>query len=290
MNTANETLEQLQVAAHDVGRMTTKIVPSRGWQGINVCELWRSRELLGFLVWRDVKVRYKQTVLGAAWAVLQPAMMMLVFTVFLGVMAKVPSANDPVFVYAGMLPWTFFATALANAGSSVITSERLITKTYFPRLIVPLAAVGAAVVDFIIASTLMAGMMMWRGITPGVELLMVPVIFVLIALAAAGVGILLAGLTVAYRDFRYIIPFLIQFWLFATPTAYSRPPADASPWIQMLIVANPMSGLIGSFRAAMFNEPIPWNLLAPASVSVVLVFLAGSFYFRRVEDTLADIV
>ena len=270
--------------------MSTEIVPSTGWQSINVRELWQFRDLLYFLVWRDVKVRYKQTALGAAWAVLQPAMMMLVFTVFLGIMAKVPSANDPVFVYAGMLPWTFFATAMANAGNSLVNSERLITKIYFPRLAVPLSAVGAAVVDFIIASILLAVMMIWRGISPGSGILMVPVIFGLIALAAAGVGTLLAALTVAYRDFRYAVPFLAQFWLFATPLAYSRPPADAPPWLQMLIAINPMSGLIASFRAAMFNEPIPWNLLAVAATLVTLVFVTACVYFRRVEDSFADIV
>jgi lipopolysaccharide transport system permease protein len=270
--------------------MSTEIVPSSGWQTINVRELWRFRELIYFLVWRDVKVRYKQTVLGAAWAVLQPAMMMLVFTVFLGIMAKVPSANDPVFVYAGILPWTFFATAMVNAGNSLVNSERLITKIYFPRLAVPLSAVGAAVVDFVIASMLLVAMMIWRGISPGVMFLMVPVIFALIALAAVGVGTLLAALTVAYRDFRYIVPFLAQFWLFATPLAYSRPPVDSTPWLQIIIAVNPMSGLIASFRAGVFNEPIPWKLLGVAATVVTLVFVAGCFYFRRVEDSFADIV
>jgi lipopolysaccharide transport system permease protein len=217
-------------------------------------------------------------------------MMMLVFTVFLGLMANVPSANDPVFVYAGMLPWTFFATAMVNAGNSLVNSERLITKIYFPRLAVPLSAVGAAVVDFMIASTLLVAMMIWRGIAPGAGLLMIVPIFVLIALMAAGVGIWLAALTVAYRDFRYVIPFFVQFWLFATPTVYSRPPADASPWIQMLIAANPMSGVVGSFRAAMLNEPLAWHLLGVSAVVGLFLFLSGSFYFRRVEDTLADII
>ncbi len=270
--------------------MTTDILPSRGWQSVNVRELWQFRELLYFLVWRDVKIRYKQTVLGAAWAILQPALMMIVFTIFLGGMANVPSANDPVFVYAGMLPWTFFASAMANAGNSLVNSERLITKVYFPRLAVPLAAVGAAVVDFVIASLLLVAMMIWRGVVPGVGVLMVPVIFGLLTLAAAGMGTLLAALTVAYRDFRFIIPFLAQFWLFATPAAYSRPPADASPWIKLLIVANPVNGLIASFRSALFGEPIPWALLGSAAVLVLVTFGVGALYFRRVEDAFADIV
>lgn len=268
----------------------TEIVPTSGWQAVNVGELWRFRELLYFMIWRDVKVRYKQTALGAAWALLQPAMMMLVFTVFLGAMARVPSANDPVFVYAGMLPWTFFASAMSNAGNSLVNAEKLITKIYFPRLAVPLSAVGAAIVDFAIAALLLGAMMIWRGVVPGIGILLAPLIVALIALAAAGVGTLLAALTVEYRDFRYVIPFLVQFWLFATPPAYSRTPTDTSWWLQALLAANPMSGLIAAFRASIFNEPIPWNLLWPAAISIAVVFVAGCCYFRRVEDSFADIV
>jgi lipopolysaccharide transport system permease protein len=216
--------------------------------------------------------------------------MMAVFTIFIGKMAKAPGADDPVFVYAGMLPWTFFATAMANAGNSVVNSERLITKIYFPRLAIPLAAVGAAVVDFVIASLLLVGMMIWRGIVPGTGMLMTPVIFALIALAATGVGTLLAALTAAYRDFRYVIPFLVQFWLFATPPAYMRTPTDSSTWVRTLIAVNPMSGLISSFRAAVFDGPIPWGLLGVSAAMVVGIFLVGCFYFRRVEDSFADIV
>lgn len=270
--------------------MLIEVLPGTGWQFVNVRELWQFRELMYFLVWRDVKVRYKQTFLGTAWAVLQPLMMMVVFTIFLGVMAGVPSANDPVFVYAGILPWTFFSTAMANAANSLVNSERLITKVYFPRLAVPLAAVGAAFVDFAIASVLLLGMMLWRGVVPTVELLMVPFIVLSLALAAAGTGILLSALTVAYRDFRYVVPFLVQFWLFATPSAYSRVPDHASPWMQALIVANPVSGLIGAFRAAVFDEPIPWALFASATALSAVVFVCGALYFRRVEDSFADIV
>jgi len=270
--------------------MITEIVPQTGWQSLNFRELWRFRELCYFLVWRDVKVRYKQTVLGAAWAVLQPALMMAVFTIFLGIMARVPSANDPVFVYAGMLPWTFFATAMANAANSLVNSERVITKVYFPRLAVPLAAVGAAMVDFLIASGLLVIMMAWRGIVPTLEVLVLPFIFLFLVLTAAGIGIFLSALTVAYRDFRYIVPFLVQFWLFATPTVYSAVPPDASPWIRALITANPVSGLIASFRAAAFGDAIPWTLLGSAAVLAVVIFLGGCLYFRRVEDSFADIV
>jgi lipopolysaccharide transport system permease protein len=283
MQTSTDTVAKPGIAA-------TLITPGGGWRAVNVSELWRFRELLGFLVWRDVKVRYKQTVLGAAWAVLQPALMMAVFTVFIGKMAKAPGADDPVFVYAGMLPWTFFATAMANAGNSVVNSERLITKIYFPRLAIPLAAVGAAVVDFVIASLLLVLMMIWRGAVPGAGIFMAPIIFALIALAAIGVGALLAALTAAYRDFRYVIPFLVQFWLFATPPAYMQTPADSSTWVQTLIAVNPMSGLISAFRAAVFDGQIPWALLGISTMMVLGVFFLGCFYFRKVEDSFADIV
>ena len=270
--------------------MVTDITPDGGWRSIDVRELWRFRELMYILVWRDVKVRYKQTVLGAAWAVLQPVLMMLVFTIFLGLVAKVPAANDPVYVYAGVLPWSFFATAMANAANSLINSERLITKVYFPRLAMPLSAVGAAVVDFLIASLLLVAMMIWRGIVPGVQFLLVPVVLVFLTCAAVGVGALLAALTVAYRDFRYVVPFLVQFWLFATPSAYSRIPSDASPWLQALIVANPISGLIASFRAAAFGEAIPWGLLGTSGVLSIAALVFGCLYFKSVEDSFADLV
>src|SRR3954464_6137149 len=187
----------------------TRILPPSGWQPVNLRELWQFRELLGFLTWRDVKVRYKQTVLGAAWAVLQPAMMMVVFTIFFSRMAGLSSGNlpYPVFCYMGLLPWTFFATAISNAGNSVVGSERLITKTYFPRLAIPFASVGAAIVDFIVAFLLLVVLMLWYGVRPTAHLALVPVVFAVIVALAIGVGTLLAALNVAYRDFRYVIPF-----------------------------------------------------------------------------------
>jgi lipopolysaccharide transport system permease protein len=299
----------------------TRIRPAQGWQWVNFGELWQFRELIYFLTWRDVKVRYKQTVLGAAWAILQPLLMMVVFTIFFGRLAGV-SPGDlpyPLFAYAGLLPWTFFATAIAAAGNSVVGSERLITKIYFPRLGVPFAAVGAAVVDFVIALGLLAGMMAYYRIAPGPGLLLLPVIFGAIQLAALGVGTLLAALNVAYRDFRYIIPFLVQIWMFATPSVYMqiddgpaiaarRPAANAtnpvggrfdaeaagkrplSPAVRALLTLNPMTGLITAFRAAAVGGPIPWGKLVASSACAALAFLAGCFYFRRVEDNFADII
>lgn len=330
---------QVPVATEAEEQGCTIIRPATGWQLINVRELWKFRELLCFLAWRDVKIRYKQTVLGVAWAVLQPALMMVVFTIFFGRMAGVPSGDIPypVFVYAGLLPWTFFATAVTQAGTSVVGSERLITKIYFPRLAVPFAAVGATVVDFVVALALLVGLMVYYGIVPGVGLALVPVLFLLFTLAALGVGTLLAALNVAYRDFRYVIPFLVQIWLFATPTVYmnlDRPdrqvrPASAttavtkqgagsvsngntvrsegrmggnvsagrpsgqvgsSGMLKAILALNPMTPLIASFRAATLGGRIPWFDLALASVSSVLTFIVGCLYFRKVEDTFADIV
>lgn len=273
-------------------RLVTIIEPPKGWQLINVAELWKFRELLGFLVWRDVKVRYKQTALGAAWAVLQPAMMMIVFTVFFSRMAKVPAGNMPypIFVYAGLLPWTFFATAIANAANSVVGSERLITKIYFPRLSIPFASVGAAVVDFCCAFGLLLVLMLCYGVIPRPGILLVPVLFVFIGLMAAGVGTLLAALNVAYRDFRYVVPFMVQLWMFATPTIYMDPTANGSGTMDLLLLANPLSPLVAAFRAAVLGGPIPWVGLAAAAVASVVCFCLGCLYFRRVEDSFSDII
>jgi lipopolysaccharide transport system permease protein len=271
----------------------TRILPPVGWQPVNLRELWQFRELLYFLTWRDVKVRYKQTALGAAWAVLQPAMMMVVFTVFFSRMAGLSSGNlpYPVFCYMGLLPWTFFATAVANAGNSVVNSERLITKTYFPRLTIPFAAVGAAVVDFLIAFLMLVGLMIWYGVTPTWQLALVPVVFLVIAALAAGVGTLLAALNVAYRDFRYVIPFLVQMWLFGTPTIYMQTAKHGGGGaIRTLLAVNPMTGLIAAFRAACSGTPIDrGQFLISAGVSVVL-FLAGCLCFRRMERNFADVI
>ena len=272
--------------------VVTRIAPVAGWQPVNVRELWQYRELLYFLTWRDVKVRYKQTALGAAWAILQPVLMMVVFTVFFGRMAGVSSGDlpYPVFVYLGLLPWTFYATAITNAGNSVVGSERLITKIYFPRLAVPFASVGAAVVDFVIAFSLLIVLMVCYGVRPGMGVLMVPVIFAVIMTTALGVGTLLASLNVSYRDFRYVIPFLVQLWMFATPTVYMQPGKSAGGRWHALLALNPMTGLIAAFRAAMQGGAIPWGQLGLSSLFALVIFLAGCLYFRRAERNFADII
>jgi lipopolysaccharide transport system permease protein len=270
----------------------TVIEPARGWQLINFRELWRYRELLFFLCWRDVKVRYKQTVLGAAWAVLQPAMMMAVFTIFFSRLAGLSSGDTPypLFALCGVLPWFFFATAVTNASNSVIGSERLITKIYFPRLAVPFASVGAAVVDFAIACGLLAVMMACYGHAPSWNLWLAPFVFLVVVLTATGLGTLLAALNVAYRDFRYVIPFLIQVGMFATPTIYMQPSGNEGRSIEWLLVANPMTSLISAFRATVLGGPIPWLDLGVAFVMAEMIFLFGCLYFRKVEDRFADII
>lgn len=270
----------------------TVIRPATGWQAINIRELWQFRELLYFLVWRDVKVRYKQTVLGAAWAILQPALLMVVFTIFFGRLAKLPAGNVPypLFAYLGVLPWTLFSTGISNAGNSVVGSERLITKIYFPRLAIPFASVGAATVDFAMAFILLLGMMLFYGVMPGWEMLLIPLLLSLNLLTALGVGTLLAALNVAYRDFRYVIGFLVQIWMFATPTIYMQTSAGKGGIVHVLLNLNPMTPLIAAFRAACLNTPLDWKQVGMSASAALAVFLLGCLYFRRVERSFADII
>jgi lipopolysaccharide transport system permease protein len=270
----------------------TVIEPARGWQFMNVRELWRFRELIYFLAWRDVKVRYKQAVLGSAWAVLQPAMLMVVFTIFFSRLAGISSGDTPypLFVLAGLLPWTFFANAVANAGNSVVGSERLISKIYFPRLAVPFATIGAAVVDFVVAFGLLVLMMACYGQVPTWSLWIAPIVFGLIVLTATGLGTLLAALNVSYRDFRYVIPFLIQVGMFATPTIYMQPTGAETATTRWLLAANPMTSLITAFRATMLGGPIPWQSLSLAAAMAVAMLVLGCLYFRKVEDEFPDII
>jgi lipopolysaccharide transport system permease protein len=270
----------------------TIILPTRGWQLINVGELWRSRELLLNLAWRDVMVRYKQTVLGAAWAVLQPALMMIVFSVVFDRMARVPTGGVPypLFVYAGLLPWTLFATGISNGGNSVIGSERLITKVYFPRLAIPFASIGAPLVDFFIAIGLLIVLMLAYGVVPGPGLLMVPPLLALVTLAALGIGTLVAALNVYYRDFRHVIPYLVQLGMFATPTIYMQPDDSPTGGIALFLTLNPMTTLVAAFRASVLGGPVPWLRLGLVAVEVLLVFAFACFYYRKVEDGFADAI
>jgi lipopolysaccharide transport system permease protein len=274
-----------------MGEQITIIEPAGRWRGINVVELWRFRDLLWQLIWRDLRVRYKQTLLGAAWAVLQPAMMMVVFTLFFGGTGRVSSGGlpYPVFVYAGLVAWTFFGGAVSSAAASVVGSERLITKIYFPRLAIPFSAVGAAVIDVAIATSLLLGMMGWYGIAPGPRILLAPLILLMVGVMAAGVGTFLAALNVAYRDVRYVIPFMIQVWMFATPAVYTQG-VGASAAARIWVAVNPMNGLVAGFRAMTLGGDVPWTGLGTGMLSGVILLLAGCLYFRRVEDGFADTI
>ena len=288
-NPVRSAQEQHAPAAEEV----TTIEPPRGWQPLDFPELWRHRELLYFLVWRDVKVRYKQTLLGAAWALLQPALMMVVFTIFFGQMAKVSSGQLPysVFVYIGLVAWTFFATSVSNAGNSVVSSERLITKMYFPRLAIPFAAVGAALVDLTIAFVLVIVLMAWNGVMPGISVLALPVIVTVILLTAAGVGTFLAALNVSYRDFRYVIPFMVQLWMFATPTIYMDTAGKSmGSLVKTLINLNPMTGLVAAFRNACVGAPIDWAAVGLSAALGVILFIGGCLCFRATERKFADVI
>lgn len=284
------TSPRADLASSEALHVETVIEPPRGLQWLNVRELWLFRELIFFLAWRDVKVRYKQTLLGAAWAVLQPALMMVVFTIFFSRMAGMSSGDIPypLFAFAGLLPWTFFAAALTNGGNSVIGSERLITKIYFPRLAIPFASVGAAMVDFAIAFAILLLLMPFWGILPAASILLAPLIFFIILLAALGAGTLLAALNVNYRDFRYVIPFLVQLGMFATPTVYMQPKGDETGVRALLLVANPITSLIAAFRSAVLGGEIQWGSVGISTAMSVVLFLAGCLYFRRMEDSFAD--
>lgn len=267
------------------------IEPRRGWQALNLAELWRYRELLWFLAWRDVKLRYKQTVLGVSWAVIQPLFTMIVFSIFFGHLAGMPSDGlpYPVFVLCALLPWQLFAYALTQSSNSVVAEQRLITKVYFPRLIIPLASVLSGVMDFLIAFVLLIAFMVWYGVYPGWEIVTVPLLVILALATAVGVGLWLSALTVQYRDVRYTLPFLTQFWMFASPVAY---PSTLVPkeW-RVLYGLNPMAGIVEGFRWALLGTSEPPGLMLGVSVVTVLgLFVGGLFYYRRMEKEFADVV
>jgi lipopolysaccharide transport system permease protein len=270
---------------------TIVIEPSRGWLSLNLRELWAYRELLYFLIWRDVKVRYKQTVLGVAWAVLQPLMTMVVFTVVFKKIASIPSDGlpYPIFAYTALLPWNLFAGALNRSTTSVVGQSHLISKVYFPRLIVPLSASISGIVDFTIAFVILIGMMVWYGIAPTWGALSLP-LFIFLALSAAfSIGLWLSALNVKYRDVGHAIPFLIQLWLFASPVAYSINMIPEK-W-QLLYSLNPMAGVIEAFRWALLGKQHPdFTVIAVSALMVFVLLVGGLVYFKRTERTFADVV
>ena len=269
----------------------TVIEPRSGWRLPDVAELWRFRELFYILAWRDVAVRYKQTVLGVAWAVIQPLATMAVFSLFLSRVGGIADQVDyyPLFVLAGLLPWGLFSGVVTAAGNSLVGNQGLVTKVYFPRLIIPFSAAGSAVVDFAVGLVLLALFMPFVGAAPGWGLVLLPIVVLLLVTAALGVGTLLAALTVAYRDFRYVIPFGIQLWMFATPIIY-LPAEVLGPTTRLVLPLNPAYGLILNFRNCALGAPVDWYSLAVSGGVAVALFVAGALYFRRVERSFADVI
>jgi len=270
---------------------TLRIAPPRGWVHLNLKELWEARELLYFFVWRDVKIRYKQTAIGAAWAIVQPFMTMVVFSLFFGSLAKMPSYGlpYPIFYYSALLPWMYFSGALQNATNVVVEQQRVITKIYFPRLVLPLSAVVSGLLDFAIAFVVFVGMMAYYRLAPGPSALLFPCFLLLAVFTALGVGLWLSALNAIYRDVRYALSFLVQFWMFASPVAY---PSSLIPerW-RWLYGLNPMAGVIEGFRWTLTGKGQPPSNLLAVSVAMVLLLVAGgAAYFQKMEGTIADVV
>lgn len=271
---------------------TTVLAPSRGWVSINFKELWAYRELFYFLTWRDIKVRYKQTALGAVWAILQPFLTMVVFSLFFGSLAEVPSDGIPypIFSYAALVPWTFFANGLTNSANSLVNSQNLLQKIYFPRLIIPFSSIISGSVDFVIAFVVLLGMMLVYGIVPTWNILWLPFLILLAVITSLGVGLWLSALNVQFRDIRYIVPFLIQFWMFATPIAYPSSLIN-NEVLRILYGINPMVGVVEGFRWALLGTATaPGQIVFISAVAATLLFVSGLFYFRRMEKTFADVV
>jgi lipopolysaccharide transport system permease protein len=290
--------ETLRLAEHqaDSNRPTAavphiRIEPPRGLPSLNLRELWEYRELLFFLVWRDIKVRYKQTALGAAWAILQPVFSMVVFSLFFGRLAKVPSDGVPypIFTYCGLLPWQLFAYALTESSNSLVANERLITKIYFPRLVIPIAGVLAGLVDFSVSFIVLIALMLYYGITPTWAVMTLPLLVLFAIMTALAVGLWLSALNVQYRDVRYTLAFITQFWLFVSPVAYpsSLVPAAWRPFYGL----NPMAGVVEGFRWALLGKSSGVGAMLAVSVAVVILLLVGGVcYFRHMETGFADVI
>jgi len=268
-----------------------RITPSHGWVALKLGDLWEYRELLYFLVWRDIKVRYKQTALGASWAILQPLMSMVVFSVFFGRLAKIPSDGIPypIFAFAALVPWSFFSHGLTMSSNSLVSSANLIRKVYFPRLALPIATVLSGIVDFAIAFVVLLGMMLYFGIVPTVNIVWLPCFLLLAFTASLGVGLWFSALNVQFRDVRHALPFIAQMWLFASPVVYPSSLLP-EPW-RTVYGLNPMVGVIEGFRWALLDTQHPPDFMIAVSAFVTLIVLVGGgFYFRRVEKTFADLV
>jgi len=273
---------------NDTSSPITVIRPLKGWALLNLREIWSYRELLYFLTWRDVKIRYKQTVLGFAWAILQPFLMMVVFTLFFGNLLNVPSQDIPypLFSYTALLPWTLFSQGITRSSVSLVGNISMVQKVYFPRLILPLSGILAPVIDFAIAFVILVGMMFFYGYAPTVRILMVIPLTLLVFLIASGVGLWLSAINVRYRDVQHAIPFLMQVWLFASPVVYSSSLVPQK--YQAIYGLNPMAGVIEGFRWALLGTEPPSSLILISCIVVIVIFITGAYYFRNSEKTFAD--
>jgi lipopolysaccharide transport system permease protein len=267
------------------------VKPTQGWASLKLRELWEYRELLYFLTWRDIKVRYKQTVLGAAWAIIQPFFTMVVFSLFFGKLAGIPSDDIPypIFSYAALVPWSFFAHGVSQSSNSLVGSANLITKVYFPRLVIPISAVVSGVVDFVLAFVVLLGMMFFYGIMPTPAVVWLPLFILLAFVTSLGVGLWLSAMNVLFRDVRYAVPFLLNVWMFATPIAYPSSLLN-EPW-RTLYGINPMVGVVEGFRWALLGtETTPGPMIFVSAVAAVALLVTGAYYFRRMEKTFADVI
>ena len=291
MSTLLNTTAITRKADEPTNVLVITIKASKGWTSLQLGELWKYRELLFLLTWREVKVRYKQTVLGASWAIIQPLFTMIIFSIFFGRLAKVPSDGIPypLFSLTALIPWTFFANGLTQSSNSLVANSNLISKVYFPRLTIPVSAVASGIVDFGISFLLLLAMMAFYRVAPPIQVILLPLFFLLALLASLGVGLWLSALNVEYRDVRYTIPFLTQFWMFATPIAYPSSLLH-EPW-RIIYGLNPMVGVVEGFRWALLgtnNGPGPEIIVS--SLMTILILIGGAYYFRRMERTFADIV
>jgi lipopolysaccharide transport system permease protein len=266
------------------------IEPPHGWQALELGDLWKYRELLYFLTWRDIKVRYKQTVLGASWAILQPLLTMVVFSIIFGQLAKLPSEGIPypIFTFTGLLPWQLFAFALTNSSNSLVGSQNLVSKIYFPRLVIPIASVLPGLVDFAISFVVLLAMMVFYRIPLTVRVLALPVFLALALASAIAVGLWLSAMNVRYRDIRYVVPFLTLFWQYATPVAYSSS-LIPTKW-RLLYGLNPMTGVVEGFRWALLGTGDVGGLLWVSVIIIILLLVSGLVYFKRMETSFADVI
>jgi lipopolysaccharide transport system permease protein len=285
------TQTQAAVAANPPEYPVVRIEARRGWLALDLAELWAYRDLVYFFIWRDIKVRYKQTVIGAAWAILQPVLTMLVFSLFFGKLAKIPSQGlpYPIFYYTALLPWMYFATAMQSATNVVVEQQRMITKIYFPRVLLPIASVMSGLVDFAISFVVLLVLMACYRMVPTRSIIWLPLFTLLAVLTALGVGLWLSALNAMYRDVRFVVPFLVQFWMFASPVVYPSSLVPAK-W-RWLYGLNPIAGVIEGFRWALTGHGNPPSiLLGASSLAVVVLVLSGLVYYHAVEGTIADVV